>query len=115
MSIVITCLHHLDVILCDSRFLGEFLFQEVGDQGEVTVEEPADQSEGEHITAFQDRLVVHACVSQTILDHRRQRALDDTVGVDTHLAQVILTLKLCFLQVFGTEGVCVDDNRCLWL
>ena len=111
VAVVIAGLHHLDVILCNGRLLGKLLLQEISHQRQVAVEKPADESEGKHVAALQNGLVVHAGVGQTLLDHRCQRTLDDVVGVDAHLAQIVLTLELCLLQVFRPERVGVDDNR----
>ena len=112
MSIVPTSLDDLDVGLGNGGLLGKFLAQEVGNEVQVAVEEPADQTQGKHVTAFHHRLVVHARVCQTVLDHRGQRALDDTVWVDAHLAQIVLRLELCLLQVLRTERVSIDDDGC---
>ena len=115
VSIVESCLHHLDVVLCNLRFLGEFLAQEVGDKVEVAVEEPANDTECKHVAALQHRLVVHSAVSQAVLHHRSQRALHHAVRVDAHLAEIVGSLELSLLQVLRTETVCVDDDCSLWL
>ena len=69
MTIVVTGTDHLNVCLGNSRFLGEFLADEVFGNREVAVEQPANQSYCKHVAALQHRLVVHAGVSQTILHH----------------------------------------------
>ena len=115
MTIVESSLHHLDIVLCNGRFLGELLAEEVVNQCDVTVEQPAHQSQCEHVTTLQHGLVVHTRVSQTVLHHLCQRALDDAVGVDAHLAQIILCLKLCLLQVLRPKRVGVNDDCSLRL
>ena len=110
MTVVVAGLHHLDVILCDGGLLGEFFFQEIGHEVQVAVEEPAYKAKGKHVATLQDGLVVHASISQTVLHHRGQWALNDAVGVDAHLTEVVLCLELCFLQILGAEGIGVDDN-----
>ena len=103
MSVVITSLNHLDVSLSNGGLLGELLLQEVAYEIQVTIEEPANQSEGEHVTALQHGLVVHTCISQTVLHHRGKRALDHAIRIDIHLTKVILSLELSFFQILGTE------------
>ena len=115
VTIVIACLHHLDIVLCNLRFLGKLLAKEIIDKVQVTVEEPANQSQCKHVTRLQDGLVVHSRVCQTVLHHLCQRTLDDAVGIDAHLAEVVLGLELCFLQVLRTEGVGVNDDGGLGL
>ena len=44
MSIIISSLHHLDIILGNSRFLGKLFTQEVSHQIQVTIEEPTYKS-----------------------------------------------------------------------
>ena len=60
VTIVPTSLNHFDVCLGDCWLLGELLFQEVCHEVQVAVEEPADQTQCEHVTALHHRLVVHA-------------------------------------------------------
>ena len=115
MTIVETCLYHLDVVLGDSWFLGKLLTKEISHQVQITVEQPAYQSEGEHITALEDSLVVHTAVLKTLFYHGCQRALNHTVGINTHLSQIILCLERSLLEIIRSEGVCIDDDGSLWL
>ena len=115
MTVVEASLHHLDVVLGYCGFLGELLAQEIIDQVEVTVEQPAHQSEGEHVAAFQHRLVVHAAVGQTVFHHLRDGTSHHTVGVDAHLAQVVIGLESRLLQVVRTETVGINDDGGLGL
>ena len=115
VAIVISCLHHLDVVLCDGRLFGKLLAKEVCNETEVAVEEPAHQAQREHVAALQYSLVVHTRVFQAVLHHLCQRALDDAVGVDAHFAQIVFCLEGSLLQVVRTEGVGVDDDCSLWL
>ena len=115
VTIVIASLHHLDVVLGNLGLLGKLLLQVVGHQRQVAVEEPAHQTQRKHIAALQHRLVVHARVGQRVLHHLRQRALDDAVGVDAHLAQIVGSLELSLLQILRSERVGVDDDRSIRL
>ena len=115
MTVVESCLHHLDIVLCYLWLLGEFIAKEVGNKLKVAIEEPAYNSKGKHIAALQHRLVVHATVGKAVLNHCCQRALHYAIRVNTHLAEIILTLELGLLQVFRTETVSVDDNSGLRL
>ena len=110
VAVVEAGLHHLDVVFGDGGFLGEFLAQEVGHQVKVAVEEPAHQAKGKHVAALEHRLVVHAAVGQTVFHHLGDGACHHAVGVDAHLAQVVVAGKLGLLQVFRTEAVGVDDD-----
>ena len=103
MSVVPTSLDNLDVCLSDSGLLGKLLLQEITYQVQVAVEEPANKSESEHVTALKHCLVVHSAVSQTVLYHSGEWALDYTVWVDTHLAEVVFSLELSLLQILRTK------------
>ena len=92
-----------------------FSAQESDSVADGACEKPALDRKREHVAALQLRLVVHAAVLEALLDHLRQRALDDAVRVDAHLAEVVLRLEGRLLEVARTEGVGVDDDRCLWL
>ena len=85
VTVVPTGLNDLNVCLCNSGLLGKLLAQEVCYKVQIAIEQPAYESESEHVTALQHSFVVHAAVGQTILNHGSQWALDNTVGVDTHL------------------------------
>ena len=115
VSVVVAGLYHLDICFSDGRLLGELLLQEVGHKLQVAVKEPAHETQCKHVAALHHRLHVHTRVSQAILHHRRQRALDHAIGVDTHFAEIVFSLELCLLQILRTERVCVDDDGCPWL
>ena len=110
MSVVVSSLNHLDVGLGDGGFLGELLTQEISYKVQVAIKEPADETQGEHVTALHHGLHVHAGISQTVFYHRGKRTLDDAIRVDIHLTEVLLSLELSFFQVLGSEGVGIDNN-----
>ena len=107
--------HHLDVALGNERLLVELLAQESLDKAQVAVEQPADYAQGKHVAALEHALVVHAAVGQAGLNHLRHRAGHHAVGVDAHLAEVVVGGKLGLLKVFRAEAVGVDDDRGLRL
>ena len=109
-TVVISGSDDLDVGFRDGGFLGELLPEELCHEVEVAVEEPAHESHSKHVAAFEHALVVHALVGETLLDHGGERAGHDAVGVDTHLAEVVVGGEFRFLQVVGPEGVGVDDD-----
>ena len=113
-TIVVSGVDDLDVGLCHPGFLGEFLLEEVGHKGEVAVEEPAYESECKHVAAFLHGLWRHAVVSQALLDHVCDGAGHDAVGVDAHLAEIVIAVEVGLFQVDGAEGVGVDDDASLW-
>ncbi len=84
-TIVVSGPHHLDVGLSDGGLLGKLLTEEVVDKFQVTVEEPANDTQGKHIAALEHALVVHALVFKTLLDHLRDGASHHPVGIDPHL------------------------------
>ena len=77
--------------------------------------EPADEAESKHVAAFQHGLGRHTFVGQAFLDHACDGACHDAVGVDAHLAEIVIAVEVGFLQVDGAEGVGVDDDTSLWL
>ena len=103
VTVVITSLNNLDVSLSDCRLLSELLAEEVSNEVKVTAEEPAYKTKGEHITALEHSLIVHACVSKSLLHDCCDRALDNTVWVNTHLTEVVLSLESSLLEVALTE------------
>ena len=110
VTIVVTSLYNLDVSLSNGGFLRELFTKEISHEVEVTREEPANESEGEHVTALQHSLVVHACVLQRILHHLGDRTSDDAVGVDAHLTEVVGGLELCLVEIVLCERVGIDDD-----
>ena len=114
-AVIVPGLNHLDVSLGHSRLLGELLTQEVVDQFEVAVEEPAHEAQGEHVAAFQHALVVHVLVLETRLDHLSDWACHHAVVVYAHLLKVVIGLELRLVKVVGSErvGVYYDSGR--WL
>ena len=54
VSVVVACLDDFDVGFGHFRLLGELLAQEVEGDIEVSVEEPADESERKHVAALED-------------------------------------------------------------
>ena len=103
VTVVVTSLHHLDIVLGNGRFLGEFLTQEIGNEVQVAVEEPANQTQRKHVATLQNGFVVHATFCQTRFHHSGERALDDTIGIYMEFAEIVGSGKLCFLQVLWTE------------
>ena len=96
VTIVVTCTDYFDVCLGNGRLLGKFLADKVLGNSEVAVKEPADQTYGEHVAAFQHGFVVHARVGQAILYHLRDGSSDDVV-LNTHLFDGIISCELRFL------------------
>ena len=110
VSVIVACLNDFDVRLGHFGLLGELLTQEAEGNVEVSVEQPAHQSERKHIATFAHALGVHPAVGEAILHHRREWAGDYSVRVDAHLAEIIGGLELCLLQVFRSEAVGIDDD-----
>ena len=115
VSVVVSGLYDLYVGFSYAWLLGKFLSQEVEGNLQVTVEEPAYQSEGKHIAALEHAFHIHTAVLQAVFHHGGEWAGNDSVGVYAHLAQVILSLERCFLKVLGTEAVGIDDDGRSWL
>ena len=63
---------------------GKLMVEKVFCQTYVAVEQPAYHAQGKHIAAFQNALVVHASIFQTVLYHSSYRAGHYAVGVNTH-------------------------------
>ena len=114
VSVIVSCLYDLDVRFGYCWLLCEFLLEEVCHKVEVSAEQPADETQGEHITTFQHGFVVHACICESVLDHLGYRACYDTVRVNAHFSEVVFCLELCLLEVFLSERVSVDYYCCLW-
>lgn len=77
------------------------------------MEQPADESQREHISTLQYRLVVHAAVSKTVLHHFCYRTSNHSVAVDAHLGKIVICLELSFLKVVWSERIGVDDDSCM--
>ena len=103
VTVVITSLNNLDVSLSDCRLLSELLAEEVSNEVKVTAEEPAYKTEGEHITALEHSLVIHTSISKSLLHNSCDRALDNTVRINTHLTEIVLSLESSLLKVALTK------------
>ncbi len=114
VSVVETCVNHLDVVLGDLRLLGELLSQEILNESDIAVEEPAYDTESKHVSTLHDGLVVHAGVGKTILHHLCDRTSHYSILIDAHLCEIVGCLEFCLLQILGTEAVGVDDDCSLW-
>ena len=115
VTVVITSLYHLDIAFCYGRFLGEFLAQEVGNEVEVAVEQPAYQSQRKHVAALQHGLVIHSAIGKTVFHHLCDRTSYYPIAVDAHLSEIVGCFKLSLLKIFFTEAVGIDDDCGLWL
>ena len=115
VTVVVTSLDNLDVSLSDSWLLSELLTEEVSNEVEVTAEEPANKTKGEHVTTLEHSLVVHACVSKSLLHDSCDRALDNTVRINTHLTEIVLSLESSLLKVALSERISINDDSCVWL
>ena len=66
VSVVITIGQRLDVRLSDNRLLGELVLQHVHCRVERTLEQPANQSEGEHVLATERGFVIETKLGQSL-------------------------------------------------
>ena len=114
MSVVVACVHNLDVQLGHLRLACEFLTQEVLDKRYLAVEEPAYQSKRKHVAAFKCCLAVCA-VSGNGLHHLCDGACHNPVWVYAKLGKIVVGLEIGLLQVHGSEAVSVDDDGGLGL
>ena len=110
MTVVVASLDNLDVGLCNGRFLGELLLEEVEGNFQIAVEEPADKTKCKHVAALGDALYVHAGICQACLYHAAEGACYHAVGVNAHLAQIVLALELGLLKVLGTETIGIYND-----
>ena len=75
------------------------------------VEEPADESECEHVARLEDGFVVHARFFERIFGELRQPNRHYLHGLgDTQFGEGVVGLVERFLQVFGCESVHVHDD-----
>ena len=102
-------MNYLNVCFCNCRLLGKLFAEEVFGNGQVAVEQPANQTECKHVTALQHRLVVHACVCQAILYHLRDRSSNHIV-LDAHFFYRIVCCESSLFQIRLLETVCIDND-----
>ena len=111
VPIVVAVGQGFDVGLGDVGLLGKLGLEHRHGVVERTVEEPADEAEGEHVLTPHGGLVVEAILGQSITHHRR-----DGGGHELHLFREaklldrVVGLELSLLQVTLGEGVRVDDD-----
>ena len=111
MPIVVAVGQGFDVGLGDVGLLGKLGLEHRHGVVERTVEEPANESEGEHVLTPHSGLVVEAILGQSIAHHRR-----DGGGHELHLFREaklfdrVVGLELSLLEVTLSEGVRVDDD-----
>ena len=111
MSVVVSGVEDLDVGFCHVGFLSEFLAQELFGCVKVSVEEPADESYGEHVAALEHGLVVHSGVGEAVLDHLGDGGCDDVL-LDAELLDGVVGREFCLVKVGLLEAVGVDDDAC---
>ena len=110
LAVVITIDHHLGVRCNESRFLLELVLQQMNGFIHRFVKEPIDKTEGEHVTALQDGLIVHAGLLERLFGQRCQRHRNYLHGLwDAKFREGVLRMILGFLEVF--VGQCVRINN----
>ena len=111
MPIVVAVGQGFDVGLGDVGLLGKLGLEHRHGVVERTVEEPADEAEGEHVLATQGGLVVEAILCQSVAHHG-----GDGGGHDLHLVREselldrVVGLEFGLVEVALGEGVRVDDD-----
>ena len=110
VSVVVSCMNDFDVGFGHFGLFGEFLADEVLGNLQVAVEEPAYEAHGEHVAAFQYRLVVHAGVGQAVFYHLREGGGDDIL-LDAHFFDGVFGLEGSLFKIRLLESVGIDDNR----
>ena len=112
MTIIISSLNNFYICLGYTWLLLEFLTKEIESDIQVPAEQPAHQSQGEHITTFQDGFIIHTAVCQSLFYHFCDRTCNDTIWIYTQLCQWICRLELCLLKVclFKCIGINNDSS-----
>src|SRR3712207_9398857 len=82
VAVIVARVDHLNVVVGYLWLLGELVAEEVLDETEVSVEQPAHDTEGKHVAAFEDGFVVHAAVGEAIFHHGGDGAGHDTVLIE---------------------------------
>ena len=109
VSVVVSCMNDFDVGFGHFGLFGEFLADEVLGNLQVAVEEPAYEAHGEHVAAFQYRLVVHAGVGQAVFYHLRDGGGDDIL-LDAHFFDRVIGLEGGFFQVGLLESIGINND-----
>ena len=111
LTVVIAIDHHFGVRSDERGFLFEFVLQQVNRLVHRFIEQPADEAQGEHVTALEDGFVVHAGFRQGLFGERRQRHGHYLHGLgDAEFRERIVRMVLRFLQVFVRQRVRIDDD-----
>ena len=114
VPVVPTGVDDFDVGFCHFGLLGKFLVDKVFRHFQVAVEQPAHQSHGKHVAAFQDGFVVHARVGQAIFYHLGDGGCNDFL-FDAQFLDGVIGGKGCFFQVCFLESICIDDDAAVGL
>ena len=102
-------MEHSDVSLGHFGLLGKLLAQEGFRSVEVAVKQPAYQTHGKHVAAFEHRLVVHTRAGKAVFHHLGDRGCDDIL-LDAHLFDGVVGLELGLVKIRLLEAVGVDDD-----
>ena len=98
VAVVVAGFDNLCVGFEDGGFLGEFAFEHAERAFERTVKEPADESEGKDIAAFEYALVVEPGVRESGLGHRGGGHFN-YLSLDVEFLEGIEGLEKCFLDL----------------
>ena len=110
LAVIEAISQHLHVCRDKCRFLRELLLDEVNSLVYRPVKQPAHDAEGEHVTGFENRLVVQSRVFERLFGEAREchRYYLHRFG-DIQLRERVVSLVLRFLQVGFGERVGIDD------
>ena len=112
LAVVVAVGQHFHVRRDQGGFLLELVLQEMDGVVNGAVEEPAHQTQREHVLRADDGFVVETRVFQALFRERRQRHGNDLHRLfQAQLHEGVVGLVEGFLQVLGREGVHVADNH----
>ena len=111
LTVVVAVHEYLGVGGDEGGFLLELAFQEMDGFIHRAVEEPADESECEHVARLEDRFVVQSRLFERVFGELRQAHGHYLHGLRyAKFGEGVVGLVERFLQVFGCESVHVHDD-----
>ena len=105
-AVVVTVNHHFRIRSDERRFLLELILQQVNRFIHGFVEQPADKTQGEHVSALEHGFIIHAGVLQRLFGQRRQGYRHNlyTLG-DTQFRKRVIGMILRFFQVLICQAI----------
>ena len=111
VAVIVAVGQHFHVRCDEGRFLGELAFEEVNSFVNRPVEQPADDTQGEHVSRLEHGFVVYAAVLERLFGQVRQCHRHNLYRLrQTKLGERVVGGVQGFLEVGVGERIGINNN-----